>query len=71
MAREPEWLLWRSESSVAQMGKTNKVRPDRRLVNLYTELRLIQSKLLDIFKSHLLTTKLGKGNRCLVFNSIR
>jgi hypothetical protein len=30
MAKEPECLRWTRERSIAQLGKTNKFRPDRR-----------------------------------------
>jgi len=53
MAREPEWLRWTKERFVAQLGKTNQVRPDRMLVNLCTELRLMQSKLLYNFSNEI------------------
>ena len=64
----PEWTR---ERSLAYLGETNYVRPDGKLVTIYTELRQVQSKLIFVLQFPVLVKTSGKAKRCVIFKSIK
>jgi hypothetical protein len=66
MARDTEWTFWASERFVATLKESNPVHPDRRLVAIYTELRVNKKNIIFLVNS--VSYKVRNGKRIVMFN---